>query len=159
MKLARTIRFDKSDLNIFDVSSEEGEWAISGAFEYSKDSESSLIGKRKQGFSNGFMGLGTFGRSTFVSISKLSIKNKKSLLNELAQYFMEFYGAPNIEVALPVAEEEIDFMIDLCDEHDVGTLLTVNRTLGVNGIHEKFRHLPKQDSCSSQQIWATVEDD
>ena len=42
MNLAKTIRFDKSDLNVFDVVSEEGEWAISGVFEYSKDSSSSL---------------------------------------------------------------------------------------------------------------------
>ena len=48
MKLAKTIRFDKSDLNVFEIVSDEGEWAISGAFEYSKDTISSLSGKRKQ---------------------------------------------------------------------------------------------------------------
>ena len=33
MKLAKTIRFDKSDLNVFEIVSDEGEWAVSGAFE------------------------------------------------------------------------------------------------------------------------------
>ena len=32
MKFPKTIRFDNSDLNIFENPSEEGEWAISGAF-------------------------------------------------------------------------------------------------------------------------------
>ena len=29
MKFAKTIRFDKSDLNVFENASEEAEWAIS----------------------------------------------------------------------------------------------------------------------------------
>ena len=58
-----------------------------------------------------------------------------------------------------LSEEEIDFMINLCEEHEIGTLLTVNRTLEDDGIHEKFRHLPKNDACSNQQIWVTVADD
>ena len=37
MKFPKTIRFDNSDLNIFENPSEEGEWAISGAFEFSND--------------------------------------------------------------------------------------------------------------------------
>ena len=32
MKLARTIRFDPSDLNVFPVAAEEGEWALVGTF-------------------------------------------------------------------------------------------------------------------------------
>ena len=56
MRLAKTIRFDKSDLNVFETASEEGEWAISGAFEFSNDTSNSLKGKRKQGFVNGFLG-------------------------------------------------------------------------------------------------------
>ena len=61
MKFPKTIRFDKSDLNVFEVPSEEGEWAISGAFEFSNDSSNSLTGKRKQSFCNGFLGLTSFG--------------------------------------------------------------------------------------------------
>ena len=76
MMLAKTIRFDKSDLNVFETASEEGEWAISGAFEFSNDSSNSLKGKRKQSFVNGFLGLESYGRSTFVSISAINQKNK-----------------------------------------------------------------------------------
>ena len=159
MKLAKTIRFDKSDLNVFEIASDEGEWAVSGAFEFSEDTNTSLIGKRRQAFSNGFLGLATYGRTTLVSISQLTLNDKDSLVTNLAEFFVDKYGAPNIKAAKPVAEEEIDFMINLCEEHEIGTLLTVNRTLEDDGIHEKFRHLPKNDACSNQQIWATVADD
>ena len=159
MKLAKTIRFDKSDLNVFDVVSEEGEWAISGVFEYSKDSSSSLKGKRKQGFSNGFLGLDSYGRSTLVSVSTIKKSEKMILIHNLANYFVKFYGAPDFNQAYPVAEDEIKFMMDLCQNQKLGTLLAVNRKLETDGIHESFSNLPKPDACSNQKIWTTVENE
>ena len=35
MKLARTLRLDVSDDNVFDLPAPSGEWAISGGFEFS----------------------------------------------------------------------------------------------------------------------------
>ena len=69
MKLARTIRFDSSDLNIFDSTAEEGEWAISGSFMFAGISEDALVGKTRQAFANGFLGLSSFGFSTLVTVA------------------------------------------------------------------------------------------
>ena len=55
MKFARTIRFDKSDLNIFPLASEEGELAVVGTFNFYNFEPEDLKGKVKQAFSNGFM--------------------------------------------------------------------------------------------------------
>ena len=55
MKFARTIRFDKSDLNIFPVAAEEGELALVGTFSFSNIQSQDLKGKVKQAFSNGFI--------------------------------------------------------------------------------------------------------
>ena len=85
MKFPKTIRFDNSDLNIFENPSEEGEWAISGAFEFSNDTKENLKGKRKQSFSNGFLGLDSFGRSTFVSISSIDEPEKVIIVKKLAE--------------------------------------------------------------------------
>ena len=159
MKFPKTIRFDNSDLNIFENPSEEGEWAISGAFEFSNDIKENLKGKRKQSFSNGFLGLDSFGRSTFVSISSIDEPEKIIIVKKLAELFVQSYGAPDIIKASSVAEEEVNFMIDVCSEHDLGSLLTVFRTLENDGIHEKFRHIPKGDACSNQKIWTTVTDE
>ena len=55
MKLARTIRFDPSDLKVFPRAAEEGEWALVGTFCFAHLNEADLTGKVKQAFSNGFL--------------------------------------------------------------------------------------------------------
>ncbi|MEL7153848.1 MAG: DUF6505 family protein, partial [Pseudomonadota bacterium] len=72
MKLARTIRFDESDDNVFERTAQPDEWAVSGAFEFSNWSQDDLTGKARQAFSNGWLGLETFGRSTFVAVSEIT---------------------------------------------------------------------------------------
>ena len=67
MKLARTIRLDESDDNVFDHPANAGEWAISGGFEFSNWSEENLNGKPRQAFSNGWLSLESFGRATCVA--------------------------------------------------------------------------------------------
>ena len=91
MKFPKTIRFDNSDLNIFENPSEEGEWAISGAFEFSNDTKENLKGKRKQSFSNGFLGLDSFGRSTFVSIASIDEPEKIIIVKKLAELFVQSF--------------------------------------------------------------------
>ena len=69
MKFAKTIRFDKSDLNIFPLASEEGELAVVGTFNLYNLKQLDLYGKIKQAFSNGFMGCNTIGYSKYVSLA------------------------------------------------------------------------------------------
>ena len=45
MKLARTIRFDASDLNVFPHVAEEGEWALPGSFVFSAMQADQITGK------------------------------------------------------------------------------------------------------------------
>ena len=84
MKFARTIRFDKSDLNIFPLASEEGELAVVGTFNFYNLEPEDLKGKVKQAFSNGFMGCKTFGYSTLVSLVNVSAEDLEELKNESA---------------------------------------------------------------------------
>jgi hypothetical protein len=72
MKLARTIRLDASDENVFENPAASGEWAISGGFEFSNWDESHLTGKPRQAFSNGWLSLDSFGRATFVAITSIT---------------------------------------------------------------------------------------
>ena len=48
MKLARTLRLDVSDQNVFEHPAPSGEWAISGGFEFSDWGQGELKGKAKQ---------------------------------------------------------------------------------------------------------------
>ena len=159
MKFARTIRFDKSDLNIFPLASEEGELAVVGTFSFYNIKPEDLKGKVKQAFSNGFLGCSTFGFSTLVSLVSINENEIKKLQINLAQYLIDNYGAPSKEVAEKAASEEINFMLDLCKEHELGSLLSLSRDFSEEGIKEKFRNLPKADSCAEQKIWTVVEED
>jgi hypothetical protein len=150
MKLARAIHFDESDMNVFHSPARTGEWCISGGFEFSNWGEGDLVGKARQAFSNGWLGLETFGRVTFVAVTKIEEAERAVLETALAQHFVDVYGAPSVEAALPVAREEIAQMIDLCDDHDPNTLLTVMRELSDAGVRESYRTIVAQDADMAQ---------
>ena len=124
MKLARAIHFDESDRNIFHIAARTGEWTISGGFEFSDWSEADLKGKNRQAFANGWLGLETFGRVTFVAV----------------------YGAPSLELALPVARQELEHALDLCEDHDPNTLLAVSRELTQAGVREAYRAIKSEEA-------------
>lgn len=146
MKLARAIHFDDSDRNVFHSPARTGELCISGGFEFSNWSEGDLEGKARQAFSNGWLGLETFGRVTFVAVTQIEPAEREAAEQALAQHFVDLYGAPSVEAALSVAQEEIDQMIDLCDEHDANTLLTVARELAEGGVREAYRVIEPQEA-------------
>jgi len=139
MKLARSIRFDESDTNVFERAAEAGEWCISGAFAFSDFNESDLKGKPRQAFRNGWLSLEGFGRTTFVATAEIEAAEVDAVTMALAAHFVAEYGAPDLEAALPVAEEELRHMLDLCEEHSANTLLVVERSVTPEGIHEAFR--------------------
>nr|WP_321253428.1 DUF6505 family protein [uncultured Ruegeria sp.] len=146
MKLARAIHFDESDMNVFQSPARTGEWCISGGFEFSNWGSADLAGKARQAFANGWLGLETFGRVTFVAVTKVEPSELEQIAQSLADHFVRFYGAPSIDAALGVAQAEIDHMSGLCEEHAPNTLLTVARELTDSGVHEAFRVIVPQDA-------------
>lgn len=146
MRLARTLRFDGSDERVFERPALPGEWAISGTFEFSNWTEDMLTGQRRQAFTNGWLGLDTFGRATFVATAKIEAAEYAALIERLAAHFVDAYGAPDIASARPVAEEELRYMRELCEEHDPNTLLIVSRRLVDAGVSETFRVIRPQDA-------------
>jgi hypothetical protein len=127
MKLARAIHFDESDQRIFASPARTGEWCISGGFEFSNWTEGDLAGKARQAFANGWFGLETGGRVTFVAVTTIEQGEIDTLAQLLARHFVTYYGAPDAAAALPVAREEIAHMIELCEDHDPNTRLVSAR--------------------------------
>ncbi|WP_415401034.1 DUF6505 family protein [Tateyamaria sp. SN3-11] len=150
MKLARAIHFDESDMNVFASPARTGEWCISGGFEFSNWGEGDLTGKARQAFANGWFGLETGGRVTFVAVTQLEPAELETLTSLLAQHFVTYYGAPSVEAAQPVAAEELSQMIELCEDHDPNTLLTVARELTEAGVRESYRTIQPQDAGLDQ---------
>jgi len=150
MKLARAIHFDESDSRVFHVPARTGEWCISGGFEFSNWTEGDLTGKARQAFYNGWFGLETGGRVTFVAVTQIEAGEVETLTDLLAQHFVTYYGAPSVEDARPVAAEELRQMLELCDEHPANTLLTVARELTPAGVGETYRIIESQDAGLDQ---------
>jgi len=146
MKLARAIHFDESDMNVFHVPGRTGEWCISGGFEFSNWTEGDLTGKARQAFSNGWLGVETFGRVTFVAVTQIEQTELSTVTTSLARHFVDMYGAPSVEAAMPTAQEELSQMMDMCAEHDPNTLLTVARELTDAGVKEAFRIVQQRDA-------------
>jgi len=139
MQLARAIHFDASDQNVFHCPARTGEWAISGGFEFSNWGEADLVGKARQAFANGWLGVETFGRVTFVAVTRIEPAEYDALADHLARHFVQVYGAPALADALPVAREELAQMAALCADHDPNTVLTVARSLTEAGVREHYR--------------------
>ena len=159
MKLARTIRFDPSDLNIFPTAADEGEWAVVGTFCFAAMPPANLTGKVKQAFSNGFLGCQSFGFSTLVSVVQARPGDIRAITDQLANHFVDKFGAPSKAAAKDAISDEIEFMSELCESHKTGTLLAIQRSWGDDGIKEVFRSLPKPASCAEQKIWTIIDDD
>lgn len=150
MNLARAIHFDESDTRVFASPAGTGEWCISGGFEFSNWTEADLSGKSRQAFSNGWFGLETGGRVTFVAVTQIEASEIETLTELLAHHFVTYYGAPSVEAAKPVAAEEISQMVDLCEDHAQNMLLTVARELTPAGVKESYRMIEPQEAGLDQ---------
>lgn len=150
MKLARAVHFDESDQRVFASPARTGEWCISGGFEFSNWGEGDLTGKARQAFSNGWLGLETGGRATFVAVTTIEQSEVEVLTGLLAYHFVTYYGAPSVEAAQPVAQEELAQMMELCEDHAPNTLLTVARELTESGVREYFRVIQPQNAGIEQ---------
>ena len=150
MKLARAIHFDESDTRIFAIPARTGEWCVSGGFEFSDWSEGDLVGKSRQAFANGWLGLETFGRVTFVAVTAIEPSEMETLTAMLARHFVSHYGAPSEEAAMPAARAEMEHMAGLCEEAAPNTLLTVARELTEGGVREAFRMIEAREAGLDQ---------
>ncbi len=139
MQLARVLRLDDSDTQVYHRAAAPGEWCVSGGFEFSNWEQADLTGKARQEFANGWLGLESFGRATLVSVARITPAELATLEQALAAHFVAYYGAPSLDAALPVAREELGHMRELCEGLDEGALIAVSRELTEAGLREAFR--------------------
>ncbi|MEO1207610.1 MAG: DUF6505 family protein [Pseudomonadota bacterium] len=159
-RLLRTIRFDGSDAYVYDLAAEPGEWAVSGAFAFSNAGPGQLVGKTRQAFANGFLGVQTFGRSTFATVGEATEDDIEAVVLTLADHFVTNYGAPSQTAARSAAEAEVAFIEDLVKDAPLNTVFTVRRTFtddehkSRSELREEFRTIkPPTDEPLHARIW------
>lgn len=160
MKLLRTIHFDASDERVYETAAPPGEWAVSGAFAFDLDADA-LTGKTRQAFANGFLGVASFGRSTFATVAEADPAVRAEIEASLADQFVARYGAPNREAALAAAREEVDFVVEFAAGAPINTVFTVRRTRTPDGAtKEEFRTIrPPTGEPAHARIWTVVDDE
>jgi len=160
VKLLRTIRFDDTDDNIFGHAAGPDEWAVSGAFEFVDVSPGALAGKEKQAFRNGWLGLASFARSTFVSVADARDGDFQHCRDKLARHLIKEYGAPGQPEAQAAATAELEFTTDFCSNVPINTLFAVLREFDEDGaIHEEFRIIEAPAGLVHTKIWEVEADD
>lgn len=148
IRLPRTIQLDRSDAVVFAPAAEPGEWAVPGTFLFAGRTSEDLSRKEQIAFRSGFLGVGSFGWSTLVTVTLVRAEDKEDAILMLARQLIEKLGAPDMEAAMPAAREELGLAEDLCRGHSEGTLIALHRTNGADGIREQFRTLKPRDTTA-----------
>ncbi|TVP85120.1 MAG: hypothetical protein EA347_10255 [Thioalkalivibrio sp.] len=137
-KLLRVLQLDASDARIFDPVALPGEWAVPGSFHFWDADLEQLTGAERQAFANGFLGIGSFGRTTLVTVAEIDPVEYARATRLLAEHLVARFGAPDTAAALPVAREEMAFSQSLCS-HPVGSVIAVSRSFDGQEFSEDFR--------------------
>ena len=147
-RLPRTIRLDPSDTVVFACAAEPGEWAVPGTFLFCDRPANSLSRKEAIAFRSGFLGVGSFGHSTLVTVQDATAAERTAMVNDLAAKLVERLGAPDLATALPAAEEEVALAESLCRGHSLTTLIALYRYREGDEIREQFRTLKPRDATA-----------
>lgn len=158
MRLPRAIRLDQSDTHVFERACAPGEWAIPGGFVFAECDIPSLEGKAQLAFKSGWLGLDSFGHTTFVEVAKIEDAEFYAQVEALARHIEAHYGAPSFGLALAAARHELDDAAELC-EHKLGTLLALQRQPSEDGFVERFRVIEPARAGDHAKIWEIVEDE
>ncbi|MBL8672185.1 MAG: hypothetical protein JNK11_16110 [Alphaproteobacteria bacterium] len=154
MRLLKTIRMDRTDEAVFERAAAPGEIAVSGAFLFADMPPAAVRGKVRQAFANGFLGVESFGWSTFAVVATLDDGELDALVAWLAGEFLAKLGAPGPEAARAAAIGELQHAAALAKDHPVNTLLAVERSWGEDGILERFRVIaPARPQTHAAGIW------
>ncbi|QXM25809.1 hypothetical protein KO353_06310 [Elioraea tepida] len=158
-RILRTLRLDPSDTVVFDRAAEPGEIAVVGSFMFWDVDPAALTGRARQAFRSGFLGLGSFGFSTLVSVGSVTEEERAAAAASLAARLRDQFGAPDDASALAVAEEELAFSEELASGHEPGTVIALSRSVEAEGVRERFRTLRRRGSPQALPVIGLVRSD
>ena len=156
LKFPRTIRLDPSDTFVFERAAVPGEWAVSGAFVFWNQDPATLGQKQRVALRSGFLGIDSLGWSTLAIVTEATEADRHVMVERLARQLLEKFGAPDLEAARLVADEEVAFAASLCN-HPLQTLLAVQRSVEDGEIRERFRTLkPRETAPGADRLHADL---
>jgi hypothetical protein len=158
-RMLRTIRLDPSDTVVFETAAAPGEPAVVGSFMFWDEDPAALTGKARQAFRAGFLGLGSFGFSTLVTVGTATAEEREAAVASLAAHLRARHGAPDDMAARAAAEEEFGFAEGLAEGHEAGTVVALTRSIEPDGVRERFRTLKPKGSPQALPVIGLVRTD
>ncbi|WP_417694181.1 DUF6505 family protein [Roseibium sp.] len=159
----RAIRFDPSDTHVFTRAAFPDEWAVPGSAVFACGTYGHLDdikGKERQAFVSGFLGIGSFGFSTLVSIGEARSDEIETTTNSLAGFFLANCGAPDESSAQQAAKDEVAYALELAADAPLNTLLAMRREIDETGnIREQFSVVSAPGETPHARIWDVVEEE
>lgn len=153
MKILRTIQLDDSDLHVLPQAAEPGEFAVTGSFLFSNVDPEKIEGQVKIAFASGWLGVASFGFSTFVQVVDIDPDDYEMACRQLAAALVSQLGAPDVLTAMDAARGEIDDATMIAGDHDEGVLLAIEREPAEGGVRERVRVIEMQETGSTRPVW------
>ena len=85
------------------MAAEPEEWALTGTFAFADSEPQQLSNKEQLAFRNGWLGIGSFGFSTFVVVAEITQDQFETMVSRIAGHLFEHYGAPDMLAAAKAA--------------------------------------------------------
>jgi len=92
-----------------------------------------------------------------VEVAEIEEADLSAAIDRLARHLQDGYGAPDLDLARAAARHELEDAASLCD-HKIGTLLTLERQPGDEGIVERIRVVQPARASDHAKIWEIVPD-
>ena len=139
------------DMIVYGQVSPGDEWAVPGGFAYGDGVPGPGERARRAAFEQCFLGVESFAHVAVVEVAEIDAADLAQLRVQLALQMVNRLGAPGLGAALPVADDEIAYTLEIA-ELPVGTRLVIERSVDEDGeIHESLRRVqvPAQEGAGA----------
>ena len=139
MKFLKAVRLNASDSLVYsqEGATREGEWLVSGGYAVCDPAGVTHRTPNCHCLTS-FVGVVSCGRCTIAEVVEMDKSEYQQAIERLVRHCMDDLGAPTLEAARAVAEEEAAYTAELCDSFSAGVWITVERAPGGDGIREHY---------------------
>src|SRR5712691_8234099 len=138
MKFLKAVCLDASDSLVYsqEGAARDGEWVVSGG---NAVCDPTGVTHRTPNCHclTSFIGVVSHGRCTIAEIVEIGEVEYHEVIERLVRHCVDDLGAPTLEAAGAVAEEEAAYTAELCDSFSAGVWITVERTPGGDDMRDR----------------------
>jgi Family of unknown function (DUF6505) len=139
VKFLKAVRLDASDSQVYsrEGAARDGEWLVSGGYAVCDPTGVTHRTPNCHCLTS-FIGIVSRGRCTIAEVEEIDKSEYQQVIERLVRHLVDDLGAPTLEAASAVAEEETAYTAELCESFGSGMWITVKRTPGDDRIKEHY---------------------